>query len=165
MPESSANALVLPLGVIGGVDVNRLLREIEVIDEFLRQAQIRQPGTSVKLPKTSRLFDDVINTNKLNILHEPERRRLTEFIEAVKTKAPVLHMSFSADPSPLFTQKLITWLRREIHPFVLLDVGLQPSIGAGCIVRTTNRHFDFSLRKRFDDQRTLLVQKLEGAIE
>jgi F0F1-type ATP synthase delta subunit len=71
-------------------------------------------------------------------------------------------MSFSADPSPQFTQKLAAWLRQEIHPFVLLQVGLQPNIGAGCVVRTTNKYFDFSLRERFKSKRPLLMEKLKS---
>ena len=64
-------------------------------------------------------------------------------------------MSFSADPSVTFLTKLMTWLRQEIHPQVLLTVGLQPTIGAGCILRTTNRYFDFSLRQDFANKRTM----------
>ena len=62
----------------------------------------------------------------------------------------------------MFQQKLITWIRQQIHPYTLLQVGLHPSIGAGCIVRTTNKFFDFSLRHRFSDQRMLLISKLRG---
>jgi hypothetical protein len=74
-----------------------------------------------------------------------------------------MHISFSADPSPVFTDKLMTWLRREIHPFVLLTVGLQPNIGAGCIVRTTNKQFDLSLRQDFKAKRDLLLEQLTKA--
>ena len=55
----------------------------------------------------------------------------------------------------------MTWLRREIHPLVLMTVGLQPNIGAGCIVRTTNKYFDFSLRQDFANKRDLLQAALE----
>jgi hypothetical protein len=162
MEHDRVQSLVLPVGIVGRVDLGRLIREVEALDEFLRQASLREPGTSVKLPKTSRLMDEVIQVNKLNALLEPDRELLQQFLAVVRSKAPILHMSFSADPSPLFTQKLITWLRREIHPFVLLQVGMQPNIGAGCIVRTENQYFDFSLRQRFTDKRPLLAEKLMG---
>jgi len=71
-------------------------------------------------------------------------------------------MSFNADPSPLFSQRLVTWLRQEIHPQVLVQTGLQPSLGAGCTLRTTNQFFDFSLREHFKQNRQLLVQKIAG---
>lgn len=159
------NILVLPVGVVGRVDAGRLLREVEKLDEFLEQAAVREPGTSIKLPKTSRLLDELLSTNKLNALDESDRRRLLSFLTNVRSKAPILHMSFSADPSPRFTQSLVTWLRQEIHPLVLVQVGLQPNIGAGCVVRTTNKQFDFSLKQYFTHQRDLLVKKLRGDME
>jgi F0F1-type ATP synthase delta subunit len=160
MDHEQAKVLALPISVVGRVDLGRLIREVELLDEFLHQAAIREPGTSLKLPRTSRLMDEVIQLNQINVLVEPERQRLAEFLLQVRKHAPVLHISFSADPSPLFTQKLVTWLRREIHPFVLLQIGLQPNIGAGCVVRTTNQYFDFSLRQNFIEKRGLLAEKL-----
>lgn len=159
------NYLHLPLSVVGKVDIGRLLREVEAVDDFLKQSAIREPGTPVKLPKTSRLFDETVEVNKLNVLHEDDRARLFDFLKQVKAKAPVLHISFSADPSPMFTQKLITWLRAEVHPIVLLQVGLQPNIGAGCVVRTQNKYFDFSLRNRLKDSGNALTGLLKGITE
>lgn len=71
-------------------------------------------------------------------------------------------MSFSADPSPLFTQRLISWLRQNIHPDLLLQVGLQPTIGAGTVVRTTNKYFDLSLREFFNQKKAVLLAKMRS---
>lgn len=155
--------LQLPLGVVTKVDASRLLREIEALDNFLHQAAIRQPGTAVSLPRTSRLFEEITTANKLNVLHEDERKQLAVFLHQVRDSAPILHMSFSSDPSPIFTQKLISWLRSELHPLVLLQIGLQPNIGAGCVVRTTNKYFDFSLRSRFKQNTDVLAKMIAGA--
>jgi hypothetical protein len=160
--EPSQEILLLPLNVVSRIDVGRLLREIEALDSFLTQASVREPGTNVKLPKTSRLMDEVIQMNKLNVIVEADRRRLLTMMMVVQKKAPVLHFSFSADPSPLFIKRLMTWLRQEIHPMVLIHIGLQPNIGAGCVVRTTNKYFDFSLREHFKNQRELLIKNLHG---
>jgi hypothetical protein len=160
--EHSDQILVLPTGVVTKTDVARLRREVEALDSVLRQTAIRQPGTAIKLPRTSRLLDELVAVNKLNVLHEADRDRLTSYLMTVHTKAPVLHMSFSADASPLFSQRLVAWLRQELHPMVLLQIGLQPTIGAGAVVRTTNKYFDFSLREHFAHQKGLLIQKLIG---
>lgn len=154
------NQLQLPIGLVTRADAGRLARETEAIDNFMRQAVIRTPGTPVQLPKTSHLFEEMITVNKLNMLQEPDRQRLIQFLQAVRTTAPILHISFNTDPSPIFQQRLVTWIRQQMHPFVLLQIGLHPSIGAGCVVRTTNKYFDFSLRQRFTDQRKLLISKL-----
>lgn len=152
--------LQLPLSIIGRMDVARLLRELDALDNFLETAVLREPDKKPKLPKTSGLFDEMLQQNKLDGLLKSDRREMRKFLEEIRTSAPVMHMSFSSDPSPLFLQKLISWLRNDINPLVLLQVGLQPTIGAGCIVRTTNRHFDFSLRQRFSEEKKALINKL-----
>ncbi len=159
---AAAPQLQLPIGVITRSDVGRLAGEAESIDNFLRQAAVREPGTPVQLPKTSQLFDEFITTNKLNVLQEADRQRLYQFLQTIRTSAPILHISFSTDPSAMFQQRLITWIRQQMHPYLLLQIGLQPNIGAGCEVRSTNKYYDFSLRQRFNDQRILLISKLRG---
>lgn len=152
--------LGLPILVTSAVDVGRLIRELEQIDNALLQLSLRASGTTVQMPKTSHLMDQMIELNALNLLQPKDRAKLSEFLTAVRAKAPVLHMSFSADPSPAFIEKLMTWLRREINPYVLLTIGLQPTLGVGCIVRTTNKYFDFSLRQDFIKKRELLLAQM-----
>lgn len=155
----------LPLSVVGPVDIGRLLRELEHIDNSLMQLSLRTPGQEVKMPKTSKMMDDLIIMNRLNLLQKPEREELQRFLEAVKAKAPTIHISFGADPTPRFTERLMVYLRKEIHPLLLLTVGLQPTIGAGCIVRTTNKYFDLSLGKDFGKYKDILMAKLNSTAE
>ena len=106
------------------------------------------------------MLGEIVDINGLDMLQQQDRERLRTFLETVKSRAPVMHMSFSTDPSPEFVAKLMAWLRQEIHPQLLLTVGLQPTIGAGCVVRTTNRYFDFTLRQSFAQKRDLLLSQL-----
>jgi len=160
--EQDSAILTLPINVTGRMDVGRLVREVEALDNFLEQASVRKPGTPMQMPKTSKLLDEMIEHNKVNALVEDDRRRLLQFLITVRAKAPILHMSFSSDPPPMFTQKLVAWLRDNVHPLVLLQVGLQPNIGAGCVVRTTNKYFDLSLKQHFAKQHPLLMAKIRG---
>jgi F0F1-type ATP synthase delta subunit len=153
----------LPTIVFGPVEIHRLLRELEAVDEFIEQAQIRESGKQPTLPKTSRTLDATASNNNLNLLIETDRKKLKQFLESVQSKAPVIHMSFAADPSATFTAKIVAWLRTNIHPYALLQLGLQPTLAAGCIMRTPNRTFDFSLRNRFSDKRDLLIAAIDGA--
>lgn len=157
--------LQLPPDVVGRVDVGRILRELETLENFLKTASIRSPEVSSKLPKTSRMLDELLQINKLKALETSDRKKLVGFLETVKTKSPILHISFSADPPAAFVQKLTAWLRQEIHPLVLVQIGLQPAIGAGTIVRTPNKQFDFSLRKRFSGQKDILLKKLRDSAQ
>ncbi|HSH55760.1 MAG TPA: hypothetical protein VK983_02970, partial [Candidatus Limnocylindrales bacterium] len=97
---------------------------------------------------------------KMNLLRKTDREKLLKYLSALLDKAPVLHMSFASDPSAAFMDKLVVWLRQNIHPQVLVRIGLQPSVAAGCILRTANKEYDFSLRQALDDQKPLLIAKL-----
>lgn len=152
--------LVLPSSVAGLTDVTRLQREAEALDEYVRQAGLRKGGESVALPKIPVMLDDIATVNHLNLLLASDRQKLAEFLQLLQTKAPVIHMSFAAEPSADFTAKIVAWLRQNIHPLILVQVGLQPSIAAGCILRTTNKVFDFSLRQHFMRNRQILVDAL-----
>jgi len=158
-------SLALPIQVTSRTDVAKLLLEIEKVDEFLGQATIREPGTSIKLPKTSRLLEELATNNKLNLLHDGDRTKLVSFLTAVRSKAPQLHISFSADAPPLFIQKILNWLRTNIHPLTLLQIGLQPNIGAGCTLRGNSLYLDLSLKDHFQNQRSLLLEKLQEGLQ
>jgi F0F1-type ATP synthase delta subunit len=150
----------LPTAVITPMDLSRLLREIEAIDEGLLQLKIRGDKDPTRFPKASPLMDTLLAVNDLNLLHEDDRKELTEFLHVITEKAPVVHMSFSADPRQAFLEKLVSWFRKEINPVTLISVGLQPNLGAGCILRTTNQYFDLSLKQAFADKRDLFVSEL-----
>lgn len=150
----------LPLAVIGPVDVGRLQRELSALDEYLRQAAIRAPGESASLPRTSKLLEETATQNQCNLLVSAERGQLIRFLTELKQAAPVLHVSFAVDPSPTFLRKLVEYLRREIPPRMLIQLGLQPSIAAGCVVRTPDKYFDFSLRRHLADKRQLLIDAI-----
>ena len=158
-----ASVLALPTLVFGMVEVHRLQRELEALDEYFRQSEIREAGKQPPLPRVSRLLDACVEDNHLNLVMPEDRQRLTEFLRKIASTAPTIHVSFAADPSSAFTAKIVAWLRGNIHPQALLQLGLQPNIAAGCIVRTNNKVFDFSLRKHFDTRRDLLIDAISKA--
>lgn len=151
--------MTLPLAAARPSDVGRLLRELESIDNALLQSKLKS-GDSTKPPKVSRLMEQTEEANGLDLSRPDDRARLKRFLEGVKASSPVFHISFNADPAPAFIEKLMAWFRREVHPSLLLNIGLEPNIGAGCILRTVNKQFDMSLRQDFVDKRGLLLERL-----
>ena len=162
--STPAKRLELPILVFGPIEVRRLQRELESLEEYMSQSTIREPGKQAALPKTSRTLEMLAGNNTKNLLLEADREELAAFLKKVSEKAPVIHISLAADPSSTFTAKIVAWLRTNIHPYALLQLGLQPSIAAGCVLRTDNKTFDFSLRHRFEDQRDLLVKAIGGRL-
>lgn len=152
--------LLLPLNLVTVVDVSRVRRELTTVDEFMTQAEVRKGGKQLQLPRTSHGLEELARQNELSLLKAEDRVKLGNLLEQLQMHAPVIHMSFASDPSAAVLGKIVTWLRKEIDPSVLLQVGLQPSIAAGCIVRTSSKYFDFSLRQHFESHRELLIRKL-----
>lgn len=159
-PAPSSHELKLPLSVVSRSDISRSLRELDKVDDYFHQAAVRG-ARDLAMPSLSRVLDSLASANGLNLLHADHRATLKEFLARLKAKAPVVHMSFPSEPSPSFLAKLLEWFRREAHPHVVLHIGLQPELAAGCLVRTTNKLHDFSFRKRFENSK----QKLMGALE
>lgn len=150
----------LPEQIIGPADVGRVYRELESVNDAMMQLKIRSPQTPISLPKTSELLDQIAKDTNVNLLDGTQRERLMHYLNDVKTGAPQIHISFSVEPSPEFTQKIVAWLRKEVSPIALVIVGLQPNIGVGCMIRTTNKYFDLSLKQSFKDHRDVLVKGL-----
>jgi F0F1-type ATP synthase delta subunit len=152
----------LPTTVTGKRDMARLIREMAALEDYLHQAGLRSSTeNAVKMPKTSRLLDEIVTANGLNLLDGESRKKLLNSLKLIQQKAPLVHMSFSVDPSAAFMQKIVTWWRENIDPFVLVEIGLQPNIAAGCLVRTSNRQYDFSLRRRLQAKKADLAKYLE----
>ena len=163
--ESNTNSkekIALPLSIISPVDVSRVSRELAAYDEYYHQKTLKKTeNDDAKLPKTSQLLDNILELNMLDLTDESDRKSLKMFLDFIKEKAPVIHASFSVDPSVRFLEKLMAYLRKEINSSLLLTVGLQPNIGAGLAIRTNNKYFDFSLRQRLESAEDNLIKVIK----
>ena len=155
-------SIVLPLSVITVIDLSRVGREISNLDDFLLQSTIRTPGTPMSLPRLSKLLDDTAQVNKLNLLEQDDRTALINALSYIKEHGPRMHISFSAEPSATFVTRVAEYIRNNISPLVLLQVGLQPTIAAGCIIRTPSKQFDLSLRRHLHDNTKILTELIHA---
>lgn len=156
--------LVLPPGVVSAADVNRLIRELASLNDYFLSSAARKGGTAVQPPRVTRILNDIATAGKYNLLDEKERQNLVSEIKTIQTSAPLIHISFASEPSPSALGQILVWLRTNIHPYTLLQVGLQPTISAGCVLRTPNKVFDMSLRSYLDNQKGYLVELVKGAV-
>lgn len=158
-----SSELKLPERMTGSVDLSRTIRELKAIDDWLNQAALRGSGQAVTMPKTSTTLEEVASLNGVSLLDNKHRTQLITVLDSFAIHAPRIHMSFAAEPSGQFTRKMAVWMRANINPVILLEIGLQPTLAAGCTVRTTNKLFDMSLRHRFTDSRLMLVDSISKA--
>jgi F0F1-type ATP synthase delta subunit len=156
--------LKLSNSVISPSDVARLERELNSLDDFFVAAKARQTGTSMQLPKLTRVLNQLAKDNNVNLLEAAERQRLAKALKLAYDQAPTLHVSFATEASPKAMEKLVVWIRSNIHPQALIQVGLQPSIAAGCFLRTANKTFDLSLRATMKKSEPQLLKLIAGTI-
>ncbi len=155
-------ALQIPVRLVTTVDMSRTLRELKKLDDWLHQSELRTPGKPVKPPKTSASLEEIASLNKVSLLDAKHREQLIAVMSALNDHAPRIHMSVATEPSPKFLEEVIVWLRANINPVLLMEVGLQPNLAAGCSVRTSNKLFDMSLRNRFTESRSKLVESIKA---
>lgn len=161
--EPEQKRIKLPLTLMGQADVNRLVRELGKLDEFFLSANARKAGAAMSPPQVTRLLSSLAQTNRLNLLRAEDRAAIkTQLLGALKS-APSLHISFAAEPSPKSLEKIVAWLRGNIHPEAMVVVGLQPSIAAGMMLRTNNKIFDMSMQSHLKKEEPFLAKLIDGA--
>lgn len=153
----------LPLSVYGRAEITRMQRELGRIDDFFVDAAKRKPGASITPPRITRVLDEIARSNKINLLEANGRKILADTLERVLGEAPRLHISFAAEPSPRAFETILSWFRKNVHPNTLISIGLQPAIAAGCVVRTSNKIFDFSISAQLKKQEDYLYKLMVGA--
>ena len=152
----------LPVQITGRTDINRLLRELEQIE----QASISNAATkgkAIAAPEPSNMLKQVAAANVYELGSSDGRQQLAAALAKIHDHAPLLHISFASEPSPKVVETLLQWLRSNIHVYTLLQIGLAPAIGAGCVLRTPNKIFDLSLGASLQKQKPYLVQLIKGA--
>lgn len=154
----------LPVMITGPADVNRVLLELRQLSEYMEQESLRKTS-ELKLPKTTASLDELSRANKASLLDAEDREHLQKFLVSLQQHAPVLHISFASEPSQEFTTKIVQWLRSNVSRYVLVQIGLQPSIAGGCVVRSTNKIFDFSLRRHMAQSRDKMIAILHDVRE
>lgn len=158
--QKQMDAIHLPTGVVSTGDARRLHRDIVALEDTLQAIRIRTNAPVAKLPRLSRSLEAFASTNRLNFLLPEDRHHAAVFMNYVLNKAPVMSISFASEASRKFTTEIVMWLRANFDSEMLLEIGLEPNIAAGCIVRTTNRVYDFSLITHLVEKRPMLMEKL-----
>ncbi|HUC95580.1 MAG TPA: hypothetical protein VMR76_01305 [Candidatus Saccharimonadia bacterium] len=145
-------------------DVNNLEIELSNIEDFFLKVKSKTSLTQLTIPKSSIMLDELAKLNEINLIDKQDREQLKLFLQFIRTKSSVVHMSFNSIPDRSFLGALIKWLRTEAGMAVLILIGLQPNIGAGFKLRTTNKFFDFSLSQHLIAKKQLLIDELQKAL-
>jgi len=156
-----AENLYLPNELITRQDLRRVGREASALLDVLQQAHVRaKQGVKTTMPRVSPILEALAASNKIPLDNAQAVEGLVANIEAWQEAAVTFNFSFASSPSAAFLQKLVAWLRREITPLAVVQVGLRPSIAAGCILKVNSKTFDLSLGRRLNEQKSKLQEVL-----
>lgn len=156
--------LLLPISVTGRVQLSRLVRELEEIENDIEAQKARDRKVAQKIPAMSQGLADCVELNKVDILKGAARMDLKRRLVRTKEKAPTIHFTFAVEADPRSLQQLVTYIRKEIHPQALISVGMQPGLVGGAFVRTPNHIHDFSLRALLKGKRNVITDALAEGI-
>lgn len=164
MKEQAKKDYIFPKTLIGQADLARLEREVELVDSKMQAQKVRgkSADASPQLPPLSQGLGDFVEQNEIDLSDGQTLLELKEHLRQLKDHAPVVHLTFAADIDPEPLQKIVAWLRQEVHPQVLVTVGLQPSLIGGVYMRTPNKVHDYSVKTLISDKRDIVLGKLEG---
>lgn len=154
--------LKLTDSIASKTDIIRLYRELDLYCNQEIQNKIRQ-DESKEISVSSQLNEFAVK-NSIDLSNKTDCELFLKAISAFKEKLIVIHISFPVEPSLSCVHKLVAWFRQNIDQNIVVNIGLQPSIAAGIIVRTPNKQFDFSLRRRLYEQSNKLQEALYSGI-
>lgn len=178
MKEEQTAKIMLPPRLVSKVDLSRLVREVEQIDNEFEAQKARarsqhdaaagegaETRIEYRIPPMSRSLSDFLELNGVDISDDHARPKLKEDLRHMKDSAPLLHMTFAVPADSDSLQELVDYIRREIHPQAILSVGLQPALVGGAYIRTPNHVHDFSMRAFLDNKRDILLKALEAGAD
>lgn len=153
--------LKLPYIIASRKDIIRLHREVRQFIDIVSQSIMRHDNP-IKYPEITDHLRAVATENQVNLRSTKHCEILLGQLESLKDKAPSVHVSFPVEPNAEILQKLVNWFRQEIDPHVVIQVGIQPTIAAGVVLRTPNKQFDFSLRQHLYRNRDKLREAIDS---
>lgn len=135
--------LVLTKRFISRKDVLKAAREIEQLRDRLIADRVRGKKSDIE---PSEGISALMEANKVETVTPETLDELKKKIEFKVDRLPMLRFIFSDEPDSEFMARLVTWLRVEVHPAVLVMYSVQQQIAGGYILTTDHRRYDHSWR-------------------
>ncbi len=161
----SYNDFTLPSDIVTKVDVSRLVREFEGVDNALTAKTVRKKAgaSSEDMPAISPQLSGFLEQNPVELENTGARSAYIKQLRLLKDNVKEMNMTFAVIADPESLQQLSAWLRESVHPHTVIDVHLQPALVAGVYLRSQNHVFDFSVRNALKAKRGELEKEL-GAL-
>ena len=162
---TSYTEFTLPTAIVSKVDVSRLVREFETVDNALTTKTVRKKAgaQSEDAPAMSPQLVSFLDANPVDLENTTARSAYIKELRLLKDNIRIVNMTFAVVADPESLQQLTAWLRESVHPQAVIEAHLQPALVAGVYLRTPNHVFDLSVRNALKAKRGELEKEL-GAL-
>lgn len=143
-------------------DLFMAYRELRAAVEAADQVNLTTGRPLLTQVDMSASLAEFFRVNELDIGDGRHRAVALAALEDLRNSATTISVSFASQPSLGAVRVISKWFRDNVSPTAVLQVGVSPSIVAGCIVRTQNRVFNFTLNKQFEDAKPALAEKIRA---
>jgi len=119
--------------------------------------------STAKTAKQKKLSDDLeqfLAMNRIGTITAELQKKLLTALAATAKNAPQITIALGSLPDTDERIELITWLRSQIHPQLLLHIVQDSDVIAGAVIRTERNVYDYSLHSAIFSNTNLLAQKL-----
>lgn len=163
MVQPSASPKSLPAYIVGKPQLLGFLRDLQYLDDRMHQQKLTESIHGVRTPMaTSTRLEELAQGFDYDLDVDQDRLKLMKDLREIIATAPEYHISFASEPPADKLQQLVGWLREAVHPQILVQTGSQPSIVAGCTIRTKNKVIDMSLRRSFEAASPVLLKGVQA---
>lgn len=83
-------------------------------------------------------------------------------LESLLAQSARITLTLAGPSTHALREELVAWLRTNLNPNLLVSFKVNPDIGGGMVVRTTNKIHDLSFRKRLLDDPAAFIKTLEN---
>jgi hypothetical protein len=152
----------LPIDLYSLDQLTAIIIELRAHINALRDASARARATqseaTIAAPQLSALLLGALKGAGLAPTDEPGAEKLMEELEAIRDKAPAVHLMLAALPNRELKRKLTEWFRNEIHPYTMLTFAARMDIGGGLIIRAGSRIHDYSFRRQIFEHKSRISE-------
>lgn len=114
--------------------------------------------TKPEPPSISELLSTLISGNNIDLQDSRALDELAKELERLLTKAPVAHITLAALPGRGLRREITQWFRTNIDPHMLLTFTARGDLGAGLVLQTGSRLYDFTFRRRILDNKKRIAE-------
>ena len=144
-------AVHLPIDLYSPDQLSAIILELRGHIGKLRDTAVRAKAQHAEVgapPHTSALLLGVFKGAGITSTDQQAAEKLLNELEAIRDKAPAVHLMMAALPNRDLKRKLTVWFRAEIHPYTMLTFATRMDIGGGIIIQAGSHIYDYSFRQQ-----------------